>query len=195
MNRLAVYTLAGMTLLLAPLSYGADTPSPKAVWREIQSVQKANALMPESRVLQPGSRTVDYYTTDLGNGPASMTIKKAGGVVQVRRYPNGSLLVKENYNKDRKLTGIAAMLKLAGYDPADRNWVMAAYGPTGKALAFGKIGTCISCHVMVRKQDLVFAPPPTQLLSASTWKAFFPKQEITPVYDKLLKMHPGAIVQ
>ncbi|MHB1530171.1 MAG: cytochrome P460 family protein [Acidiferrobacteraceae bacterium] len=151
--------------------------------------------MPESKVLQPGSRTVDYYTTDLTNRPARMAIKKAGAITRVRRYPNGSLLVKENYSKDKKLTGIAAMLKLAGYDPADRNWVMAAYGPTGKVLAFGKVGSCISCHVMVRKQDLVFAPPPAQLLSTSIWKTFFPKQNITPVYDKLLKTHPRSIVQ
>jgi hypothetical protein len=31
-------------------------------------------------------------------------------------------MVKVNYTKDRKLTGITAMLKVTGYDPADRDW-------------------------------------------------------------------------
>ncbi|MBU2787645.1 cytochrome P460 family protein [Acidithiobacillus sp. VAN18-1] len=122
-------------------------------------------------------------------------MKKAGGIEKVRKYPNGSLLVKENYTKDKKLASITAMLKLQGYDPADRNWVMAAYDPTGKVLAFGKVGSCIACHDMVHKQDLVFAPPPAQLLPVSTWKGFFPKQAISPMYAKLLQEHPKSIVR
>ncbi|WP_226857328.1 S24 family peptidase [Acidithiobacillus concretivorus] len=83
----------------------------------------------------------------------------------------------------------------AHYDPVDRNWIMAAYDPTGKVLAYGKVGSCIACHVLVRHQDLVFAPPPTQLLPITTWKAFFSKQEMNPAYVALIQKNPGAVVQ
>ncbi len=180
---------------MAPLAYGSQAPSPQALWHEIQDLQQAHAIMPGSKTFQPGSRTVDYFTTDLSNQPADEAMAKAGGILKVHRYPGGALVVKENYAKDRKPTGVTAMLKLKGYDSADRDWVMAAYDPTGKVLAYGKVGSCIACHVMVRKQDLVFAPPPTQLLPVSTWKAFFPKQEISPVYAHLLKTHAANVVQ
>ncbi|PKY10964.1 hypothetical protein B1757_06930 [Acidithiobacillus marinus] len=119
----------------------------------------------------------------------------AGGILKVTRYADGSLVVKENFNVNKQLVGITAMLKAANFDPTDRNWVMASYNPAGKVLSFGKVGSCIACHVLVRHQDLVFAPPPTQLLPITTWKAFFPKQEINPVYVALIKHHPEALVR
>ncbi|MEY2341553.1 cytochrome P460 family protein [Acidithiobacillus sp. IBUN Pt1247-S3] len=171
-----------------------DIPSPQALWQQIQVLQKEHAIMPESRTFQAGSRIVDVHTTDLASAAAIQSIKKAGGIVKVSKYENGSLLVKENYNQEKKLTGVTAMLKAKGYDASDRNWVMAAYKPDGTVAAFGKIGSCIACHVMVSKQDFVFAPPPQQLLSVKTWKAFFPKQEMNPVYVTMIKTHPKAVV-
>jgi len=151
--------------------------------------------MPESIPYQVGSRTVDPYTTDLSNAATNDSIQKAGGILKVTRYGKGSLVVKENYNLHKQLVGITAMLKVKDFDPVDRNWVMASYTPAGKVLAFGKVGTCIACHVLVRKQDMVFAPPPQQLLSVNTWKAFFPKQTLNPRYLALIKQHPHNIVQ
>lgn len=180
---------------VAPLAYGSQAPSPQALWHEIQDLKQVHAIMPGSKPLQPGSRAADYFTTDLSNQPADKAMAKAGGILKVHRYPGGALVVKENFAKDKKPTGVTAMLKLKGYDSADRDWVMAAYDPRGKILAYGKMGSCIACHAMVRKPDLVFAPPPTQLLPLSTWKAFFRKQEISPVYAHLLKTHAANVMQ
>ncbi|MGE4270972.1 MAG: cytochrome P460 family protein [Acidithiobacillus sp.] len=151
--------------------------------------------MPESRPFQVGSRTVDAFTTDLANPAAVQSIAQAGDIIHVSRYADHSLLVKENYGMDKQLTGVTAMLKLSGYDAGDRNWVMAAYKPDGTVVAFGKIGSCIACHTMVRQQDFVFAPPTQQLLPVGTWKAFFPKQEMNPAYVALLKEHPEVVVK
>lgn len=104
-------------------------------------------------------------------------------------------MVKANYTKQKKLTGVTAMLKLPNYDAADRNWLMAAYSPSGKVVAFGKVPACIACHNMVRSADFNFAPPPDQLLPVSIWKAFFPKQTVSAAYIDLLKEHPAAIVK
>ncbi|MCE5360777.1 cytochrome P460 family protein [Candidatus Igneacidithiobacillus taiwanensis] len=180
---------------LLPTLAWAAIPSPQMLWQEIQGLQKAHAVMPESTPHQIGSRSVDPFTTDLANAAAVQSIRQGGGIVRVERYTNGSLVVKENYNAQKKLVGVTAMLKAKGYDAADRNWVMAAYKPDGTLVSFGKVGSCIACHELVRHQDLVFAPPPAQLLSVTTWKAFFPKQEMNPAYVMLLRKYPQHIVQ
>lgn len=173
----------------------SNAPTPQALWKEIQGLQKAHAIMPESTPYQVGSRTVDPYTTDLANTAAKESIEKAGGILKVTRYENGSLVVKENYNVHKQLVGVTAMLKAKGYDAGDRNWVMAAYKPSGNVVAFGKVGSCIACHVMVRQQDFVFAPAPKQMLPVTTWKAFFPKQAMNPAYVALLKKYPQNVVK
>ncbi|WP_308388554.1 cytochrome P460 family protein [Acidithiobacillus sp. AMEEHan] len=196
-NILCLVAVVGISgAAIGPAMAGVETvPTPQALWQKIQVLQKNHAIMPESSPFQAGSRTVDAFTIDLANAAAVQSISQAGGIVHVTRYENGSLLVKENFNKNRKPTGVTAMLKFDGYDRADRNWVMAAYKPDGTLISFGKIGSCIACHTMVEKQDFVFAPPPQQLLSIRTWKAFFPKQEMNPAYVSLLKEHPEAIVR
>lgn len=196
MNKLSALSLTmGLASIVMGNAWAAtQAPSPQALWQQIETLQKTHAILPESHPLQVGSRMVDPYTTDLANSAAIHTIQTAGGITKVTRYENGSLLVKENYNKDRKLDGVTAMLKLKGYDAGDRNWVMAAYQPDGSVTAFGKVGSCIACHVLVQKQDFGFAPPPKQLLPIHTWKAFFPKQAMNPKYVALLQSHPKAIV-
>ena len=196
MRNLALLGVSAVVAALTRVSLAATpAPGPMALWQKVQALRVAHARMLESRAYQPGSRTVDAYTVDLANPLANEAIRKAGGVAKVRRYPNGALLVKENFNVHRRATGVTAMLKLPGYDPADRNWVMAAYTPAGKLIAYGKVPACIACHTMVSKQDFVFAPPPKQLLSVAIWKAFFPRQTIAPAYAQLLRWHPAAVVR
>ena len=196
MRNLALLGVSAVIAALTRVSLAATpAPGPMALWQKVQALRVAHARMLESRAYQPGSRTVDAYTVDLANPLANEAIRKAGGVAKVRRYPNGTLLVKENFDLHRRAVGITAMLKLPGYDPADRNWVMAAYTPAGKLIAYGKVPACIACHTMVSKQDFVFAPPPKQLLSVAIWKAFFPRQTIAPAYAQLLCRHPAAVVR
>jgi hypothetical protein len=170
-------------------------PTPSLLWKRIEALRKVNAIMAGSHPFQLGSRTVDWYTIDFANRPVNETIHRAGGITKASRYPAGSLMVKANYTKEKKLTGVTAMLKLPNYDAADRNWLMAAYSPSGKVMAFGKVSACIACHNLVRSADFNFAPPPEQLLPVSIWKAFFPKQTVSAAYMDLLKEHPAAIVK
>ncbi len=202
-------TLSAATIAIAATS--TAVPKPEDLWKQIQALEASNAIMAQSHPFQLveaesaimaqshpfqlGSRTVDYYTTDLSNRPVNEAIHKAGKITAVTRYPNGSLMVKVNYDKNKSLTGITAMLKVDGFDAADRNWLMAQYSPTGKVVAYGKVSSCINCHSIVTKQDFNFAPPPTQLLPIPIWKAFFPTQTISPAYAALLKQHPEAVVK
>lgn len=195
MRRFIPSCTAGLLLTLPVLSLAAPAPTAPQLWHQIETLRKTHAIMAGTKPYQPGSRTVDAYTIDLANQSANGAIRTAGGIVKTTRYPNGALVVKENFNLHKKLTGVTAMLKLNGYDKGDRNWIMAAYSPAGKVVAYGKVPACIACHTMVRKQDFVFAPPPTQLISAAVWKGFFPAQTISPAYAKLLRQHPEAIVK
>jgi len=188
--------VTGIAITVSGVSMAATrAPSPKALWKQIQVLQKTHTVMLESKAYQPGSRTVDAYTVDLANQAENDAIRKAGSIEKVRRYPNGALVVKENFSERRKLTGVTAMLKLFGYDSADRDWVMAAYSPAGKVVAYGRVPSCIACHAMVTKQDFVFAPPPGQLLPTSIWKAFFQSQHISPAYARLLRSHAQAVLK
>lgn len=207
MRRIPVFLISALSSGIIVISFAASAaannappahatpPSPAKLWQQVNALEKSNPIMPFSHAFQPGSRTVDVFTTDLSNQAASAAITAARSVQGVTRYPNGSLLIKNNYNAKHKLTGVTAMLKLSGYDAANRNWVMAAYSPTGKSVAFGKVASCDACHAMVTKSDFVFAPPPDQLLPASVWKAFFPKQAMSPTYVALLAKYPGSIVK
>ena len=201
MTKRGTVLLTGSGLLLAVAVALAATPlptrapSPQALWRQIRFLARTHAVMPGSHPFQPGSRTVDLFTVDLANGTARAAILRAGGIRRVLRYPVGSLLIKENYDPKRKLDGVTAMLKLAGYDPTDRNWVMAAYRPQGRVVAYGRVASCIGCHALASRSDFAFAPPPRVLLSVAVWRAFFPEQKISPLYRRLLALHPRAIVR
>lgn len=197
MNKQIRLAIAVTVTTISPAGAGnppESVPGPAKLWQSIRAVMKDGHLLPRSAAYQPGSRIVDYYTTDKVNEIAHGIITAEGGVAHVTRYPAGSLLIKENFNIRKKLVGVTAMLKLPHYDSADRNWVMAAYSPQGNPLAFGKVGSCIQCHMVAQKQDFVFAPPPTNLLPAAFIASFFPGQKISPAYLRLLKEHPGSMM-
>jgi hypothetical protein len=81
---------------------------------------------------------------------------KAGKVTM----PNGAILVKENYGKDKKtLMSLTPMYKIDGYNPEGGNWYWAKYGPKGKVEAAGKLKGCIGCHKIVKQKDWLYTSP------------------------------------
>ncbi|MHB1816154.1 MAG: hypothetical protein ACYCUE_15190 [Steroidobacteraceae bacterium] len=98
MRYLVLLGVTAAVAALATLSRAAiPAPRPLALWQKVQALRHAHALMLESAAYQPGSRTVDAYTVDLANRLANDAIRKAGGISKVRRYPDGALVVKENF--------------------------------------------------------------------------------------------------
>ncbi len=180
---------------LAGSAPSAAPPSPRALWQRIaRLMHEPGSILPGSRIDQPGSRPVDAYTIDRADPASRQAILHAGGIVHLHRYPSGALLIKENFSRPGRMTGVTAMLKIPGYDASDRNWLMASYAPNGRVLAYGKVATCIGCHTLVRRQDFVYAPPPTQLLPVAFIEAFFPGQKVTAIYRKLIATHPANVV-
>lgn len=67
-----------------------SVPSPARLWQSIRTIMAEGRLLPGSTAYQPGSRMMDYYTTDKVDEIAHGTITAAGGVVRVTRYPAGA---------------------------------------------------------------------------------------------------------
>jgi hypothetical protein len=74
--------------------------------------------------------------------------------------PEGAILVKENYGKDKKtLMAVTPMYKIEGYNPDGGDWYWVKYGPDGKVMASGQPKGCISCHGTVKDNDWLFTEP------------------------------------
>ena len=71
-------------------------------------------------------------------------------------FPDGALLIKENYTDDRKLFLITVMYKVKGFYPAGHDWYWVKFKPGGDARLEGKVDACIDCHVGVAGNDYVF---------------------------------------
>ena len=155
-------------------------PSPDRLWSSVTTLMSAGTALPGSLHRMYGARMADYYTVDRASRAAAQIA--AGGVARVRRFPRGSLLIKENFNRAQRLMTVTAMLKVPGYDATDRDWLMAAFNANGQPLAFGRVAACINCHAIVRRDDFVF--PPLDHLPPSLVRAFFPGQPLSPQYLK-----------
>mgnify|MGYP006288680489 CR=1 FL=1 len=71
--------------------------------------------------------------------------------------PDGAILVKENYGKDKKtLVAITPMYKSEGYNPDAGDWFWAKYSMDGDVKASGKVQSCIDCHMKVQDQEWLF---------------------------------------
>jgi hypothetical protein len=84
--------------------------------------------------------------------------------------PYGSILVTENYDKDKKLKDISVMYRSKGADPQHGDWYWLKYRPDGsiartsekegqKAIA-GKVASCVECHSKAEGKDLVYSNDP-----------------------------------
>ncbi len=71
-------------------------------------------------------------------------------------FPDGTLLIKENYTDDKKLFLITVMYKAKGFNPAGHDWYWVKYKPDGEARLEGKVDACINCHVGIANNDYVF---------------------------------------
>jgi hypothetical protein len=69
--------------------------------------------------------------------------------------PDGSILVKVNYDEEKQNVGYTVMAKVKGYNPAAADWFWAAYTPEGKVKMEGKPDYCVSCHEGKKPNDYI----------------------------------------
>ena len=104
--------------------------------------------------MYPGKSPHGAYLKIYANGVALKAAREG------KSMPNGAILVKENYGKDKKtLMAVTPMYKVKGYNPDAGDWFWAKYEPTGKALKSGKVKGCIDCHRTQEDKDWLFTTP------------------------------------
>jgi hypothetical protein len=135
---------------LAPLS--KDEISGERLWRRI-STEADFESYPE----WPG-----YKGVQIGQSPHGRyheiyinPVLRAALPIADRTAPDGSVIVKENFDADMKKVGFTVMAKAKGYDPATDDWFWASYGPDGSVAAEGKVEMCIKCHEGMKRNDYV----------------------------------------
>ncbi|HLB71164.1 MAG: cytochrome P460 family protein [Candidatus Methanoperedens sp.] len=81
-----------------------------------------------------------FLTTYVSDNAYSDIVAKKGIL------PDESIIVKENYDADKKLAALTVMYKEKGYDPEHNDWFWVKYQPNGTIDAQGKVKGCIDCH-------------------------------------------------
>ncbi len=130
--------------------------SGNAIWNRItvESSFKNYSEWPKDSGLQPGQSPHGVWHRVFANNSLFDALPVADSTA-----PEGSLIVKENFDSSKKLGSITVMAKVKGYDPESGDWYWAMFDPEGKVLKEGSPGGCISCHAGMRSNDFVIINP------------------------------------
>lgn len=97
-----------------------------------------------------GTEPHGAYLTVYVNDIAFLSIKKSKGM------DNNSIILKENYTSDKKLSQITVMYKVKGFNPEDGDWFWAKYDSNFDIIGEGKLKACIGCHGQVKSNDYIY---------------------------------------
>ena len=70
--------------------------------------------------------------------------------------PFDSIIVKEAFNSDKKMTALTVMYKIKDYNPEGGNWYWVRFSTEGKGGPEGKVAMCIGCHKPKADNDYIF---------------------------------------
>lgn len=107
---------------------------------------------PETGVLYPGKHPRGSLLITYVSPETLLALQDKQG-----RLPDGTIIIKENYNLQKKLQTTTIMYRLNGYDPENGNWFWLKYTPDQTILEEGKVGECIRCHQTVKNNEWVFS--------------------------------------
>ena len=110
------------------------------------------------------------------HGPVLKTYVNKTAAADLVNLPVGSVLVREDYDDQRKRQSISVMYRVKDYDKEHGHWYYLRYSETGAVLKgrdnkplAGKVASCIDCHAKAGNKDYVFSnvpPPPSKPDSA-----------------------------
>jgi hypothetical protein len=135
---------------LPPLT--ADKITGDVLWNRIENEANWDSYghWPGVEGLVPGQPPHGKFHEIYVNAPLLDALPIASKVA-----PEGSIIVKENFDADKKPTDVAVMAKVKGYDPAHGDWFWASFTPEGKVISAGKVQTCIACHEGMKSNDYI----------------------------------------
>jgi hypothetical protein len=141
--------LTGMLFAQAKKGPAADGA---AVWNFVQKNNYQGWKMwPGTDAQYKGPEPHGAFLTTYVNQTAFDSIKARKG-----KFADGSLIVQDNFDKNKKLKWIDVMYKVKGYNPGSGDWFWAQYKPGGRVADEGKINECIKCHEAQKGNDYVW---------------------------------------
>ena len=154
--RIPKILLAAVVVLMVPVTAAAQGQMPaaegKAVYQYITQTSPYEKwqLWPGKEKFYPGTEPHGALLTTYVNDSALQALK------QNAPLPDGAIVVKENYTKDKKLAAVTVMYKKTGYNPQAGDYFWLSYAPDGKIQAEGKAEDCIKCHRAAQGNDFLF---------------------------------------
>lgn len=108
----------------------------------------------------------DFYQGESPHGSQLKMYLNRVAAGNVANLPNGSVLIKENYDDNRKLMAITVMYRTKGFNPSGGDWWWAKYNPDGTVARApqaagglplrGAPKGCLQCHGSAAGNDFVF---------------------------------------
>ncbi len=133
---------------------GVQTISAESLWQRItvDEPYKQYQSWPNYKGLHPGQSPHGRYHKVFVNQTLLSALPITNKPLST---PDGSIIIKENYNSGKQLTSITVMAKVKGYDPKNGNWFWAKFSPKGDKKMGGKLAGCIQCHAAFQNNDYV----------------------------------------
>ncbi|MBW2148153.1 MAG: cytochrome P460 family protein [Deltaproteobacteria bacterium] len=153
---ITVIALMSVFVFAPLLDAGENMPptDPEKFWTYITETNsyKGWGFWPGHVGIYPGKSPHGAYLKLYANSIALKAAREGKSTM-----PEGAILVKENYGKDKKtLMAVTPMYRVKGYNPEAGDWFWAKYGPDGKVMAAGKPKGCVNCHKAVKSNDWIF---------------------------------------
>jgi hypothetical protein len=142
-----------VTLVLSGMLFAQAKKGPaangKSVWDFIQNQKYQSWKMwPGTEVQYKGPDPHGAFLTTYVNQTAFDSIKAKKG-----KFADGSMIVQDNFGKDKKLKWVDVMYKVKGYNAAGGDWFWAQIKPSGKVESEGKVDECLKCHEAQKGND------------------------------------------
>ena len=149
-----------------PVAYQADESFETRFWNWLQESKYKNwAPVP--------GKSGDAYPGKSPHGAFLKMYLNRTAAGNLSSLPYGSILVKENYGKDRKtLMAVTVMYRTKGYDSKHNDWYWVKYAPDGSVAKVpnmpkfpkkmwgmpiaGRFPSCIMCHDGADGKDFAF---------------------------------------
>ncbi len=150
-----MFVFMGFTVSFISKSAGEKMPKPKGnqLWKYITKTKPYTNWehWPGFGDMYKGQSPHGAFLKLYVNQEAKAAIERGD-----KTMPENAIVVKENYNKEKKLVSITPMYKVKDYNPGAGNWFWAKYGTNGKIMVAGKVNSCISCHSKKMSDDYMY---------------------------------------
>ncbi|SKA72326.1 cytochrome P460 family protein [Desulfobaculum bizertense] len=141
---LGAFLLAGAIAIAAPPVSG---PSAENLWDKLDGYAGWQGW-PGHTGMHPGKSPHGAFH--------SIHVNALGLNARELPLPDGAIVVKANYNEEKRLTALTVMYKVDGYAPENGDWFYAKYAPDGTVQAEGQPSGCVGCHQAVADSDYLF---------------------------------------